>query len=95
MWLREEQPALDHNDKQTRQRGPQADEQQQAGTYLKSDDLRCCNVDLVGEATDSLETKSGSGDHSHDQKSRAGYTRGECPKETSQGARSQRTDVEE
>ncbi len=40
MWLREEQPALERDDEQARNRGPEADEQQQAGTYLKSDDWR-------------------------------------------------------
>ena len=38
--LREEQPALEYDDKQARKRCPQADEQQQAGRYLKSDDRR-------------------------------------------------------
>ena len=40
VWLREEQPDLEHDDKQARQRGPQSGEQQQAGAYLKSDDRR-------------------------------------------------------
>ena len=40
LWLREQQPALEHDDKQARKRGPEADEQQQAGTHLKSDDRR-------------------------------------------------------
>ena len=95
MWLRDEQPALEHDDKQARKRGPEADQQQQAGAYLKSDDRRWRNVELVGNASDSLETNSGSGDHSHHQKSRAGYTGGECPEETSHETRDQRTPVEE
>ena len=40
VWLREEQPALEHDDKQARKRCPEADEQQQGRTYLKSDDRR-------------------------------------------------------
>ena len=85
LWLRDEQPALEHNDKQACNRGPEADEQQQGGTYLKSDDRRRGNVELVGEAIDTLDTKSGSGDQPHHQQPRAGYTGGKCPEETSHG----------
>ena len=40
VWLREEPPALEHDDKHARKRCPEADEQQQAGTCLESDDRR-------------------------------------------------------
>jgi hypothetical protein len=76
---RKEQAALKQYDKQSRKGCPQSKEQEQASTCLYDDNRAESNSRLIQQAGHGLGDESGSGDHSHDQKSRAGHTCGEGP----------------